>query len=44
MPLKTLLIVFHSLTGGTQQMANAAAQGASTEPTINVRLLTAVSA
>jgi NAD(P)H-dependent FMN reductase len=42
--MKTLLIVFHSLTGGTQQMARAAAAGASTEPDVTVRLLTAASA
>src|SRR3954468_13643109 len=37
--MKTLLIVFHSLTGGARQMAQAAAQGAASEPEINVRLL-----
>jgi multimeric flavodoxin WrbA len=30
--LKTLLIVYHSMTGGTQQMASAAAQAARKEP------------
>lgn len=39
--MKTLLIVFHSLTGGTRQMARAAAQGASTEPEVTVSLLAA---
>jgi multimeric flavodoxin WrbA len=39
--LKTLLIVYHSLTGGTCQMAEAAAHGARSEPDIDVRLLTA---
>lgn len=39
--MKTLLIVFHSLTGGTQQMAEAAARGARTEASVVVRLLTA---
>ncbi len=39
--MKTLLIVFHSLTGGTRQLAQAAARGASSEPAIRVRLLTA---
>ncbi len=39
--MKTLLIVYHSLTGGTRQMAEAAACGASTEPDIDTRLLTA---
>ncbi len=39
--LKTLLIVYHSLTGGTRQMAEAAAAGAATEPNIKTRLQTA---
>lgn len=39
--MKTLLIVFHSLTGGTRQMAEAAARGASAEPGVNLRLLPA---
>jgi len=39
---KTLLIVFHSLTGGTRQMAEAAARGAASEPGLRVRLLPAV--
>jgi multimeric flavodoxin WrbA len=39
--MKTLLIVYHSLTGGTRQMAEAAARGARREPDIDVRLLTA---
>jgi multimeric flavodoxin WrbA len=39
--MKTLLIVFHSLTGGTRQMAEAAAAGASSEPDVAVRLLAA---
>ena len=42
--VKTLLIVFHSFTGGTRQMAGAAAAGASTEPEVDVRLLTAAQA
>ncbi|HEY1931420.1 MAG TPA: NAD(P)H-dependent oxidoreductase [Acetobacteraceae bacterium] len=37
--MKTLLIVFHSLTGGTRQMAEAALRGASAEPNVKVRLL-----
>jgi NAD(P)H-dependent FMN reductase len=41
--MKTLLIVFHSLTGGARQMAEAAAAGASCEPEATVRLLTATS-
>ena len=39
--MKTLLIVYHSLTGGTRQMAEAAARGARSEPDIDVRLLAA---
>jgi multimeric flavodoxin WrbA len=39
--MKTLLIVYHSLTGGTRQMAEAAVHGARSEPDIDVRLLTA---
>ena len=39
--MKTLLIVFHSLTGGTQQMAEAAARGAADESDVQVRLLRA---
>jgi len=35
--VKTLLIVFHSMTGGTRQMAEAAARGATTEPEVRVR-------
>ncbi len=42
--MKTLLIVFHSLTGGTRQMAEAAARGAQTQSEVNVRLLPAVQA
>jgi multimeric flavodoxin WrbA len=38
---KTLLIVFYSRTGGTQQMAEATARGAATEAEIEVRLLPA---
>jgi multimeric flavodoxin WrbA len=37
--MKTLLIVFHSMTGGTRQMAEAAAQAASSEPGVRVCLL-----
>ena len=39
--MKTLLVVYHSRTGGTQQMAQAAVEGASTEPAIRTRLLRA---
>ena len=42
--MKTLLIVFYSLTNGTRQMAEAAAAGASAEPDVRVRLLSAVDA
>ena len=41
---KTLLIVFHSLTGGTRQMAQAAARGAKAQLDVSVRLLPAVDA
>lgn len=37
--MKTLLIVFHSFTGGTRQMAEAAKRGAGSEPGVDVRLL-----
>jgi multimeric flavodoxin WrbA len=39
--LKTLLIVYHSMTGGTQQMAEAAARGAGAEPAVRTVLLRA---
>jgi multimeric flavodoxin WrbA len=39
--MKTLLIVYHSMTGGTMQMAQAAAAGARTEPKLHVSLLRA---
>jgi multimeric flavodoxin WrbA len=42
--MKTLLIVFHSLTGGTRQMAEAAARGARGETDVQVRLVTAADA
>lgn len=38
---KTLLIVYHSMTGGTAQMAQAAADGAGEEAGVQVRLLRA---
>jgi len=41
---KTLLIVFHSITGGTEQMARAAARGASSEAGVETRLLRAADA
>ena len=39
--MKTLLIVYHSMTGGTMQLAQAAARGAQGEAGVQVRLLTA---
>ncbi len=37
--MPSLLIVFHTRTGGTQAMAQAAARGASAEPAVQVQLL-----
>ena len=42
--MKTLLIVYHSRTGGTRQMAEAAATCAAAESGVNVRLLQATAA
>ncbi|MEP6545994.1 MAG: NAD(P)H-dependent oxidoreductase [Gammaproteobacteria bacterium] len=42
--MKTLLIVYHSMTGGTLQMAQAAAAGAQTETAVTVSLLRAADA
>jgi NAD(P)H-dependent FMN reductase len=42
--LKKLLIVYHTLTGGTRQMAQAAAVGAAREATIDVVVETAIEA
>ncbi len=43
--MKSLLIVYHSMTGGTLQMANAAAAGAAAaEPALHVSLLRAADA
>ena len=42
--MPSLLIVFHSQTGGTRAMAEAAAQGAATEAGVQVRLLHAADA
>lgn len=39
--METLLIVYHSMTGGTLQMAQAAAGGARTESAVTVSLLRA---
>jgi multimeric flavodoxin WrbA len=40
-PGKTLLVVYHTMTGGTEQMAQAAAEGARAEAGVDVRLLRA---
>jgi len=37
--MKTLLIVYHTMTGGTLQMAGAAAEGAGADGSVAVRLL-----
>jgi multimeric flavodoxin WrbA len=42
--MKTLLIVYHTSTGGTRQMAEAAATAAATEACVDVRLVEAVHA
>jgi multimeric flavodoxin WrbA len=42
--MKSLLIVYHSMTGGTAQMAQAAARGAAGEEDVRVRLVRAVDA
>ena len=42
--MKTVLVVFHSMTGGTRQMAEAAARGAQAQSDVSVRLLPAVEA
>jgi len=42
--MKTVLIVYHSMTGGAQQMAEAAYRGASSERDVRVRLLRAAAA
>jgi len=36
--MKTLLIVYHSMTGGSEQMARAAAAGAAADPALRVLL------
>ncbi len=36
---KSILIVYHSMTGGTRQMADAARAGAAAEPEVEVKLL-----
>ena len=42
--MKTLLIVFHSRTGGTRQMAEAASRGAAAETGVRTRLVQAADA
>jgi len=42
--MKALLIVYHSMTGGTLQMARAAASAAAAEDGVDVRLLHAAAA
>jgi multimeric flavodoxin WrbA len=42
--MKNLLIVYHSMTGGTLQMAQAAATGAGSEASVRVTLLRAAEA
>jgi len=42
--MRTLLIVFHSRTGGARQMAEAAARGAGVEPDVQVQMLRAADA
>jgi NAD(P)H-dependent FMN reductase len=42
--MKTLLIVYHSLTGGTRQMSEAAMRGALCDREVAVRLLSAADA
>ena len=42
--MKTLLIVFHTMTGGTRQMVQAAAEGAGGEAGVEVRVLAAAEA
>ena len=39
--MKTLLIVFHTMTGGSRQLAEAAQRGAAAETEVRVRLLRA---
>jgi multimeric flavodoxin WrbA len=42
--MKSLLIVYHSMTGGTLQMASAAAEAARAEPNLSVSMLRAADA
>lgn len=42
--MKTLLVVYHSMTGGTRQMVEALVAGASQEPAVDTKLLAAPTA
>ena len=42
--VKVLLVVYHSRTSGSEQMAKAAAEGAASEPAVRTRLLRAADA
>ena len=42
--MKTLLIVYHTVTGGTQQMVQAAAAGATAETSLRVQVVRAAEA
>jgi multimeric flavodoxin WrbA len=42
--MKTLLIAYHSMTGGTEQMVQAAAEGAAAEAAVEVRVRRAAQA
>ena len=42
--MKSLLVVYHSATGGTEQMVRALAAGAAREPAVTTRVLGAVAA
>jgi multimeric flavodoxin WrbA len=42
--MQKILLVFHSKTGGTRQMAEAAARGAASEPEVKVNLVHAADA
>lgn len=42
--MKTLLVVYHTLTGGTRQMVDALAAGSATEPAVATRVLDAATA
>jgi flavodoxin len=42
--MKTLLVVYHSMTGGTEQMARAVLAGAAGEQGVATRLLRATEA